>query len=58
MKRITIRRIALINCIVVIVALIIRDATNNETVSTICRWTLIIAWIIQGIYIYHKYKVT
>lgn len=58
MKHITIRRIALINCIVVIVALIIRDATNNETVSAICRWTLIIAWIIQGIYIHHKYKVT
>lgn len=52
----TIRCIALINCLVAIAALIIRDAVQNKTVSTVCKWVLIIAWIIQGIYIFSKCK--
>lgn len=56
MKRKIIQGIALINCIVAIAALIIQDLVQNKTVSSICKWVLIIAWIVQGIYIFSKYK--
>lgn len=55
-KRATIRQIALVNCIVAIIALILRDAANSDVVSEICKWVLRGAWFVQGIYIFLRYR--
>ena len=51
-----IRKIAQINCIIAIIALILRDVSNNERIEGICSWVLVIAWVIQGIYIFTIYN--
>lgn len=46
------RRIALINCAMALSALLIRNLLRNEAVSAACDWVLLIAWLVQGVYLF------
>lgn len=48
--------IALVNCLIAICALLIKDTITNQTVTTVCTWVLFAAWVIQGAYIFSKPK--
>lgn len=55
-KRAIVEWIALINCLVAICALLVKDVTVNQVVVRLCKWVLLVAWLIQGAYILFRFR--
>ena len=55
-KRAIVEWIAFINCLVAICALLVKDITVNQVVVRLCKWVLLVAWLIQGAYILFRFR--
>ena len=43
------------NCLAALCALIVKVAVSNPTVARTCDWILLVAWLVQGVYIFGRF---
>ena len=48
--------IACANCLIALCALAVKSAISNPTVVKTCDWILLAAWLVQGVYIFSRFR--
>lgn len=47
--------LAFVNCLAALCALAVKSAISNPAVARTCDWILLVAWLVQGVYIFSKF---
>ncbi len=48
--------IAFMSCLAALCALIVKIAISNPTISRTCNWIVLVALLIQGMYIFSRFR--
>lgn len=48
--------IAFANCLAALCALIVKIAVSNPTIARTCNWIVLVALLIQGVYIFSRFR--